>query len=149
MNESLTIEFTADCTPMEAYAAILDVRGWWSGQIDGPTDELGGEFTYRYEDMHRSRQRITALEPGRRVAWHVVDAWLKFVADKDEWTGTDITFDIEPAGSATRVVFRHVGLAEEVECFEQCSSAWRFYIGSSLPELISGGVGRPNAREDE
>ena len=149
MTDNLTIEFTADCTPLEAYAAILDVRGWWSGQIDGPTDELGGEFTYRFEGMHRSRQQITALEPGRRVAWHVVDAWLKFVADKDEWTGTDITFDIEPASSGTRVVFTHVGLAENVECFEQCSSAWRFYVGSSLPELISGGVGRPNAREDE
>jgi hypothetical protein len=148
MTDNLTIEFTAECTPSEAYAAILDVRGWWSGQIDGATDVLGGEFTYRYEDVHRSVQRITALEPSRRVAWHVVDAYLKFVADQTEWKGTDITFDIEPAQAGTRVVFTHVGLASDVECFEQCSSAWRFYIGTSLRELIRDQVGRPNPRED-
>jgi hypothetical protein len=148
MSDNLTIEFTADCTPLQAYTAILDVRGWWSGQIDGPTDELGGEFTYRYQDVHRSLQRVTALEPGRRVAWHVVDAYLEFVADKAEWAGTDITFDIEPTSHGTRVVFTHVGLAEDVECFDQCSTAWGFYIGTSLPGLIRGHAGRPNPRED-
>ena len=70
------------------------MRGWWSGDIDGPTDRLGGEFTYRYEDMHRSTQRITELEPGRKIVWQVIDAELSFIADKAEWTGTSIIFDI-------------------------------------------------------
>ena len=148
MTDNLTIEFTADCTPDEAYAAILNVRGWWSGQIDGPTDALGAEFTYRYQDIHRSTQQITALEPGRRVAWHVVDAYLKFVEDKEEWTGTDITFEISKAAAGTQVRFTHVGLAPDVECFDQCSSAWRFYIATSLPALIRDRAGRPNPRED-
>src|SRR5215470_11223850 len=95
---SLTIAFTADCTPEQAYAAITDVRGWWAGDIDGPTDQLGAEFTYRYADVHRSTQRITELIPGKHVAWHIVDGYLNFVEDTTEWTGTDITFDIEPAG---------------------------------------------------
>src|SRR6185437_8561228 len=87
--ENLTIAFTVNSPPEEVFAAITNVRGWWSGEIDGRTDELGAEFTYRYEDVHRSTQRISELIPGKRVAWHVVDGYLAFVEDKAEWTGTD------------------------------------------------------------
>jgi hypothetical protein len=37
-DKSLTITFTVDRTADEAFAAITNVRGWWSGEIDGPTD---------------------------------------------------------------------------------------------------------------
>ncbi len=49
MNEgSLTITFTVDRTPEDAFDAITNVRGWWSGEIDGDTDALDAEFSYRY-----------------------------------------------------------------------------------------------------
>jgi uncharacterized protein YndB with AHSA1/START domain len=142
--DSLTISFTVDRTPEEVFAAITDVRGWWSGEIDGDTGTLGAEFTYRYQDIHRSTQHITELVPGRRVAWHVVDSYLAFAGDQAEWTGSDITFDIAPAGDGTEVRFTHVGLVPDSECFDSCSGAWRFYIGSSLPGLITSGQGAPS-----
>jgi hypothetical protein len=148
-DNSLTIAFAVDRTPDEAFAGITDVRGCWSGEIDGPTDELGAEFTYRYDDMHRCTQRITELIPGRRVAWHVVDGYPSFVADATEWTGTDITFDIVRAGDGTEVRFTHVGLAPRHECFESCSSARRFSIATSLRSRIVDGSGRPNPKEDD
>jgi hypothetical protein len=144
---SLTITFTVDRTPEEAFAAITNVRGWWSGEIDGGTDILGAEFTYRYQDIHRSTQKITELVPGRKVTWHVVDAYLGFTEDKTEWTGTDITFDITPKGGGTEVRFTHVGLVPGYECFDRCSSAWNSYIASSLPRLITSGAGQPNPQE--
>lgn len=146
-NENLTIVFTADRTPEEAFAAITNVRGWWSGDIDGSTDKLGAVFTYRYQDMHRSRQRVTELVPGRRVAWHIEDSYLSFVPDKTEWTGTDVTFDITPSGDGTEVRFTHVGLKPAFECFDSCSNAWQFYIGGSLRDLITKGLGQPNPEE--
>ena len=157
---SFTTTFTVDQSPAQAFAAITNVRGWWSGEIEGPTDEPGATFTYRYADIHRSTQQITELVPGRRVAWHVVDAYLDFVEDKSEWTGTDITFDITPTSSGspggmgggcppcqTEVRFTHVGLAPDVECFDSCSNAWGFYINGSLRNLIASGQGEPNLRE--
>jgi hypothetical protein len=147
-DNNLTISFTVDRTPDQAFAAITNVRAWWSGEIDGPTDELGGEFTYRYADIHRSTQRITELIPGKRVAWHVVDAYLNFVDNPTEWTGTDITFDIAPAGDGTQVRFTHVGLAPDHECFDSCSTAWRYYIATSLRGLVGDGSGRSNSNED-
>jgi hypothetical protein len=148
MNEdSFTTTFTVDQTPAEAFAAITNVRGWWSGEIDGSTDELGAQFTYRYQDIHRSRQEITELIPGERVAWHVLDGYLNFIADKTEWAGTDITFDIAATGSGTEVRFTHVGLVPQGECFGSCSNAWVFYINTSLRNLITTGAGEPDHKE--
>jgi hypothetical protein len=136
-DDSLVISFSTDRSAADAFAAITDVRSWWTGDIDGPTDQLGAEFTYRYGDMHRSTQRITELVPGRRVAWHVTDAYLSFVTDKGEWAGTDIIFDIVPAAAGSEVRFTHAGLVPQQECFDSCSPAWQHYIGTSLRERIA------------
>jgi hypothetical protein len=123
-DEDFTITFTVDQTPEEAFAAINNVRGWWSGEIEGNTDKLGDEFTYRYADVHRSKQQITELIPSRRVVWHVSEGYVNFTQDKAEWTGTDITFDISRMGDKTEVRFTHIGLVPEFECFDSCSNAW-------------------------
>lgn len=136
--------FTVSQSPDEVFAAINNVRGWWSGDIEGVTDNLGAEFTYSYQDVHRSKQRITEFVRGKKVAWHVVDGYLSFVDDKTEWTGTEITFDISRRGSQTEVRFTHLGLVPQGECFESCSSAWSFYINGSLRDLITTGKGDPN-----
>ncbi len=144
---NFTSSFTVSQSPLEAFEAITNVCGWWSGEVDGRTDAAGEEFTYRYGDVHYSKQRITELDPGVSVSWHVLDSYLDFVADHDEWTGTDIRFDISGGDGGTEVRFTHVGLVPEDQCFEGCSSAWSFYINKSLQSLITTGSGQPNDRE--
>jgi hypothetical protein len=147
-SQSLSKSFTVDQTPEAAFAAINNPRAWWSGAIDGVTDQLGAEWTYRYGDLHRSRHRITELVPGKKVVWHVVDGYLSFVEDHDEWTGTDIVFEIVRKGDQTEVRFTHVGLAPTSECYEICSDAWGGYITESLRNLIATGSGQPNPAEE-
>jgi hypothetical protein len=139
--------FTVDQSPEQVFDAINNVRGWWSGEIDGPTDKLGAEFTYRYQDLHRSTQKITELVRGKKVVWRVLDAKLNFVKDKDEWNGTDIVFEIARKGDKTELRFTHVGLAPAIECYGKCAGAWGFYINESLRSLITTGRGDPNAKE--
>jgi hypothetical protein len=136
MIDNTTIELTVAATPTEVFDTIVDVRSWWSGDLEGPTDELGAEFTYRHEDVHRSVQRVTALERGHLVAWHVVEGVLAFVQHKQEWTGTDITFEIRPAEEGSHLRFSHRGLTPDLECFDACSGAWQYYIGTSLRAQI-------------
>src|SRR5579863_2691029 len=71
-NQDLNHSFTVNKTPKEVFDAINNVRGWWSGQIDGKTEKLGDEFTYRYKDFHRSTQKITESVPGKKVVWTVL-----------------------------------------------------------------------------
>ena len=135
---SLSYTFVVDQPPEAAFAAILDTRAWWvDGKIDGPTDELGAEFVYRYKDLHYSKQKVTELVPGKRVAWQVLDSSLSFVEDKTEWNGTTITFDIARKNDKTEVRFTHVGLGPDDECYDQCSSAWGSYVNGRLRKLIS------------
>jgi hypothetical protein len=138
----LTVEFTVDATPDAAFAAINNPRAWWSPDITGDTIEVGDDFTYAYEDIHRSTQRVAELEPGRKVVWHVVEGYLNFTADPAEWTDTDVVFDITPAGNQTRVRLTHVGLDQETECFEACTKGWEYYAGEKLPELIAASAVR-------
>jgi hypothetical protein len=143
-----TTSFTVDQSPEQVFAAVNNVRGWWSGQIDGETDRFGAEFTYRYQDMHRSTQRITELVPGKKVVWRVIDAKINFVKDKAEWNGTDVVFEIAKKGDQTELRFTHVGLVPTVECYGKCAGAWGFYINESLRDLITTGKGDPNKEQD-
>ena len=136
---SYTTTFTVNQSPEAAYAAIINPRAWWSGAFEGETDTLGDVFTYRYGDLHYSRQEVTEQTPGRRVAWRVLDAELSFIEDKTEWTGTTIVFDIARKGDRTEVVFTHVGLEPAVECYSTCSDAWTSLIHGSLKHLIETG----------
>ncbi len=142
----LTYSFTVDQTPDQAYAAINDVRGWWSENIEGPTDELDGEFVYHNEPVHVSRIKVTELVPGRRVVWRVLENHLSFVDDQREWVGNEMVFDIARKGDATEVVFTQIGLVPDYECYSICANAWGGYIKASLRSLIATGRGAPVLR---
>jgi hypothetical protein len=138
-----TTDFTTtilvDQTPSEVFEAINNVRGWWTGEpgVEGSTDKLGDEFTYRYEPHHYSKQKITELIPGKKVVWNVTESSINFVEDKNEWTGTKITFDISKRDGKTEVRFTHMGLVPQIECYDGCSNAWGSYINNSLRNLIN------------
>jgi Activator of Hsp90 ATPase homolog 1-like protein len=145
-SQDLKTCFTVKQSPEAVYAAINNVRAWWAGDIEGDTGTLGAEWTYRYKNLHFSKQKITKLVPGKKVEWLVVDGFLDFVEDKTEWKGTKITFDLAKKGDETEVRFTHVGLRPKQECFELCSDAWGSYIQGSLKKLITTGKGRPNKK---
>ncbi|HWZ88513.1 MAG TPA: SRPBCC domain-containing protein [Polyangiaceae bacterium] len=142
-HHSFTIAITVDQNPDEAFAAINDPRRWWKGAFEGSTDALGGEFTYRYKDMHFSKQEVTELVPGRKVGWTVTDSALQFVEHQDEWTGTKLVFDIARKGDKTEIRFTHVGLTPDSDCYGACSKGWTQLL-NDLGALIAS-KGQPAA----
>jgi hypothetical protein len=135
-SHDFTVNISVDQTPAEAYSAILNVAGWWTGSNEGKCDELGDEFIHRDGEAHYCKLRVTELVPGGKVTWLVLDNDFSFVADQAEWKGTQITFDIATVGEKTQVRFAHLGLAPEFECFDVCSNAWGSLINGSLRALI-------------
>lgn len=140
-NTSFSTSFSVDQSPEEVFRAIADVPGWWTGDVEGSADQVGDEFVYRYADLHFSRQQVTELVPGRSVVWRVLDAKLSFTEDPAEWTGTEIVFHIERQDGRTVLTFAHKGLVPAVECYDQCSSAWGFFVNGSLKRRITTGEG--------
>ena len=145
---SYSTAFAVDRTPQEAFDAIMNVRGWWSEDIDGGTDAVGDEFSYRYRDTHRSRIRVTEVVPGRLVSWLVLDNYFAFIDGPDEWKDTTVEFEISASDAGTTEVrFTHVGLLPECECYDACSNAWGSLVNGSLRSLITTGTGQPLPRE--
>lgn len=105
-----TSSFTVDQSAEQVFAAINNVRGWWSGEIEGNTNKLGGEFTYHYQDVHRCKIKVTEFVPGKRIVWRVLDNYFNFTEDKSEWKDTQIAFEISRNGNQTKVRIRSPGL---------------------------------------
>ncbi|MEU3273280.1 SRPBCC domain-containing protein [Saccharomonospora sp. NPDC006951] len=153
--ENLTASMSVNQPPQDVFAAITNVRGWWSENLIGDTAALHDEFVFIDDYTHAgevaqgkpgirfARFQITEIEPGKRVVWRVVDACLTFVEDSGEWTGTDVIFDLATTEDGTNLYFTHKGLTTASECFDSCSQGWTFYITTSLPELITTGTGQP------
>ena len=143
MTKNYTTSFSVDQSPEHIFAAINNVRGWWSDAIDGRTDTLGAEFTFQHKGLHRSTQAITEFVSGTKVVWHVRESRIAFVEDKAEWTGTDVVFEIAAQDGRTELRFTHIGLVPTIECYGGCSGAWGFLINDSLRSLITTGHGKP------
>ena len=144
-----TTSIVVDKSPKEVYEAINNVRGWWSEEIEGPTDTLNKEWFYHYKDIHLCKMKVVELEPKKRVVWEVVENSFNFVKDQNEWVGNHLIFDIQEEGGKTKLTFTQVGLTSVYECYTVCQEAWTNYINNSLYKLITTGKGDPNPKEGE
>jgi hypothetical protein len=145
-NTSFTTKFVVDQSPQQVFDAVLNPREWWGRGIEGGTAKLDDEFVYRYEDLHRSTQKLVEVVPGKRVVWLVTEAKLNFTKDKTEWNDTRVIFDIAKKGKKTELRFTHQGLVPRFECFDACSGAWESYVTESLRKLITDGKGSPDPK---
>lgn len=136
-------------TPHEVFAAINNVRGWWSENIDGSTDKPDAEFLYHYKDVHICKMKVIEFIPDKRVVWRVLKNHFNFTKDTSEWVGTMIIFEISQKDRKTQLRFTHEGLIPEYECYQVCYDAWTSYIKGSLQNLITTGRGQPNTKEND
>jgi hypothetical protein len=147
---NLTTNFSTtqlfDESPAEVFAAVNNVTAWWTENLEGSTQKLNDEFEVGFEDVHYSKQRLTAIVPEKKVTWLVTDSRLSFVENKSEWTGTKIHFEIDRQDDKTRLRFTHIGLVPQGECYNACSGAWTDYISTSLRNLITTGKGNPDPK---
>ena len=141
---NLSITLLVDQSPQEVFNAINNVRGWWSENLEGNSEHLNDVFIYRHKDLHYSKHRLIEVVPNEKVVWLVIDSNLSFVEDQDEWIGTHLSFEISKKGNKAQMLFTHIGLTPEMECYEACNGGWSYFIKESLLSLIETGKGTPN-----
>lgn len=141
-NQNFTTTFLVEQTPEEAYNAILNVRAWWSGlheeSFEGSSEKLGDEFSFLAGGgVHYTKQKLVELVPNKKVTWIVTESNLSFVDTTDEWTGTKINYDISEEDGKTKIVFTHIGLVPEFECYDSCAPAWTQYVQEKLTDVLN------------
>lgn len=146
-SQNFTTTFSVRQSPKDVFNAINDVRGWWSENIKGSTDQLNSEFTYRDKYLN-AKIKITQLSL-QKIVWDVLETNNDFFEDNKEWDGTRIIFDInkQPDGE-TAIIFTHLGLNPQFECYHVCSNAWEYFISTSLKSLIETGKGKEISTDD-
>jgi hypothetical protein len=136
-----------DQTPKEVFKAVINVRGWWSEEVEGGTENLNDVFLYHYKDVHIAKMKLVEVIPDKKVVWQVLDNHFSFTKDRSEWVNTRIIFEIAGKDGKTELRFTHEGLVPDYECYQVCFDAWTSYIKGSLKNLIETGKGKPNAKE--
>lgn len=134
-----TTTIVVDQTAAQVFNAVCNPQDWWSGEFTGNTSKLNDEFTYRYKEFHFSKQQVVELVPNKKVVWLVTESAINYVEDKNEWTGTKMSFEITEQDNKTLLRFTHIGLNTGIECFNSCSTSWTQLIQQSLLGLISTG----------
>ena len=142
MIPDFTITIVVDQTPEQVFNAINNPQAWWSGEITGSTDKLNDEFTYRYKELHLSKQKIVEIIPYQKVVWLVTESNINYAEDKREWTDTKMSFEITEQDKKTQLRFTHLGLVPGIECFDSCSNSWSQLIQQGLFSLITTGKAR-------
>lgn len=139
--QDFTTTLIVDQTPTQVFHAIIDPKHWWPGEIKGRSAKLNDEFTYQYEDLHLSKQKVVEMVTDQKLVWLVTESVINYAEDKKEWTGTKIIFEIIQKDNKTQLRFTHLGLDPAIECFESCSGSWSQIIHQSLFSLITTGTG--------
>ena len=146
-NSNFKMTFLVNQSPAEVFEAVKNVRGWWSEELEGSSEELNDEFIYRHGAFHYSKHKLTEVIQGQKIVWLTIDSKLTFVEKQDEWNGTEMLFEISKEGDKTKLEITHLGLVPDFQCYEGCSKGWTHYLKNSLLPLITTGEGKPDLKK--
>ncbi|MVM32285.1 SRPBCC domain-containing protein [Spirosoma sp. HMF4905] len=138
-----TTTLILDQSPDDVFEMINQVNRWWTENITGTFLHLKDEFTVAFSDIHVSTQQVIESIPGQKIVWLVTDSSLNHFANKQEWTGTTIHFDIALKGDKTQLQFTHIGLVPVLDCYQSCTQGWTHYID----KLFTTRLGNPALKQ--
>ncbi len=127
----------------EAMVHIATVSEWWTRSFTGQAGHAGDTFSVYFGKTFVDFE-VTERLPDEKVVWRVMRSSLPWLMDHNEWTGTEVIWELSPAGAKTRISMTHRGLVPQAECFGRCEAGWNFFVGESLLGLLDHNLGMPD-----
>ena len=107
---------------LAAVTTLDGLAGWWTPDVSG-SPAAHGELTLRF-DGRATVMRVEHVDPAGLVVWTCTAS-----ETFDDWVGTAVWFDVRPRpGGGALLMFRHVGLTPELECFGVCRPRWEHHL---------------------
>lgn len=141
-------ELNVNATPNMVYKAITsEIDSWWTIHSN-KADKLGSILTVRFGETTIKEMIVTELIEDKKLTWKVTKAHIdiKELTAKDEWVGTEIKWSISNAGSGSKILFTHIGLTPQFECYDACEGGWNYFL-DSLKSYLNNGKGTPHGAE--
>jgi uncharacterized protein YndB with AHSA1/START domain len=127
-------------TVLAFFTSAAGVSRWW-----GPTEgdgAVGGTLATSFGEYGVNTMRVLEAGPARVVWESIASDGTTPTGHTREWLGTTMEFDIVPAGAGTELRFRHAGLNEQLECWDDCFAAWTYFM-ASIETSAETGTGTP------
>jgi uncharacterized protein YndB with AHSA1/START domain len=134
---------TANISATEAVERIGRVSDWWTAGVQGNSRNVGDAFTVRFGETFVTFKVVEVI-PDKRIVWLVTDCNLHWIKNRTEWKGTKVAWDVLPENGVSRISMTHFGLVPGMECYNDCTSGWNFYVTESLFKLLTAGKGLPD-----
>ncbi len=130
--------FTIAASPARVYDALTrteGLAGWWTTEVAG-SSEVGGVIDFTFGGDFDPAMRVTALEPGSRVAWELAGG-------HPNWEGSTFEFRLEGNDAGTLLRFwQYYGRKLSDDDFGIYNYNWAYYL-ESLRLLCETGQGKP------
>ena len=128
-----TIEI--DAPPQRVWRALTDpaeLSAWFKVQIEGtiaPGSEVQMTSTHEGYEGQRFKVRFVEVTPPKRLVWQWHPGEVDPKIDYSREARTTVTFELEPAGSGTKVIlsetgFDEISLERRAKVFNDNSQGW-------------------------
>jgi uncharacterized protein YndB with AHSA1/START domain len=137
MNTEIRHNVVIKATPEKIYEAVTTQEGltsWWAKQTTA-RPEIGFVNVFTFGKI-RNEMKVVMLTPNKRVEW-------KCINSIEEWTDTDISFDMEENDGRTILRFAHSGWRAATDTFASCNYDWAIFM-KSLKSFCETGTGTPS-----
>ena len=137
MSTDIRINVVIKATPEKVYKAVTTQAGlesWWCKNTTAkPEPGFVNIFVF---GKFRNEMKVINLASNKKVEW-------KCINSIEEWTGTDISFDMEEKDGSTILRFAHAGWRAATDTFAGCTYDWAIFI-KSLKLFCETGAGTPS-----
>lgn len=135
---AIVIERTIAATSPGVFKVLTqqdEIVRWWADEAR-VEPEVGSLGTFRFRPPAGTLQfEVTGLDQDRCVRWGSRQG-------PPHWTGTSVTWQLEPIHNGTKVIFTHDGFAQEDTAYKRVQRNWEYFL-NSLQAYLETGKGTP------